>query len=274
MIRLTGSQNPLIKEVRALKNKDSREEKGLYFIEGARFVEEALKETVNIKYIVVSETFLSNTGSSGSLQKINETIMNTYVIPDSLFSSISDTKNPQGILAVLSLERKQLKDAVFNGGLLVILDTIKDPGNMGTIIRTADAAGCAGVVISGGCVDVYNPKVLRSTMGSVFHVPVYHCSGMGEAIDIARKHGFLLCASHLSGSVSIYEADLSGKVALIIGSEAEGISPDTANDSDLLIRIPMEGRAESLNASVAAGIIIFEAMRQKTAAFSKTGLLK
>lgn len=266
MIRLTGSQNPLIKEVRTLKNKDSREERSLYFIEGTRFVEEALKENVNIKYIVASDTFLSNTGSSGLLERINGASLSSYEIPDSLFSSISDTKTPQGILAVLPMERKQLKDAVIKGGLLVILDTIKDPGNMGTIIRTADAAGCSGIIIPDGCVDVYNPKVLRSTMGSVFHVPIYHSSTITEAMNIARENGFLLCASHLEGSVSIYETDLSGQVALVIGSEAEGIGKQTAKDSDLLIRIPMEGRAESLNASVAAGIIIFEAMRQRGAA--------
>lgn len=274
MIRLTGSRNLLIKEVRSLKNKDSREDKGLYFIEGARFVAEALKGNMNIKYIVLSEAFLSNAGSSVLLQKINENDIVSYVIPDSIFSSVSDTKTPQGILAVLPLERKQLKDAVFDGGLLVILDTIKDPGNMGTIIRTADAAGCEGVIIPEGCVDVYNPKVLRSTMGSVFHVPVYHCCSMAEAMDIAGKNGYLLYASHLEGSVSIYEADLSARIALIIGSEAEGIGEQTAKDANLLIRIPMEGRAESLNASVAAGIMIFEAMRQKSAAFSKANVLK
>lgn len=263
MIRLTGSQNPLIKEVRALRNKSGREEKGLYFIEGARFVAEALKENIRIRYVVVSETFSSGSGSYELLKKLNDTEINCYVVPDSLFASISDTQTPQGILAVLGLERKQLMDAELSGGLLVILDTIKDPGNMGAIIRTADAAGCTGVIVPDGCVDVFNPKVLRSTMGSIFHVPVYHCSNIVEAMNIARDSGFILCAAHLEGSISIYEADLSGQVALIIGSEAEGIGNETAENSDLLIRIPMEGRAESLNASVAAGIMIFEAMRQK-----------
>ena len=187
------------------------------------------------------------------------------MIPDSLFDSISDTQTPQGILAVLGLERKLLEDAALTGGLLVILDTIKDPGNMGTIIRTADAAGCAGVIVPDGCVDVFNPKVLRSSMGSVFHVPIYHCSSIAEAMNTARTHGFVLYASHLEGSISVYEANLTGQVALIIGSEAEGIGADAAENADLLIRIPMEGRAESLNASVAAGVLIFEAMRQKMA---------
>ena len=267
MIRLTASQNPVIKEVRALKNKNDREEKKLFFIEGTRFVAEAMKENSDIKYIIVSDTFLSNTATSDLMRVTDDMAITSYTVPDSLFGSITDTKTPQGILAVLALERKQLKDAVLSKGLLIILDTIKDPGNMGTIIRTADAAGCAGVIVPEGCVDVFNPKVLRSTMGSVFHVPIYHCGSIAEAMNITRKQGFLLCASHLEGSVSLYEADLSGQAALIIGSEAEGISPETAKNSDLLIKIPMEGRAESLNASVAAGVMIFEAMRQRIAAF-------
>jgi TrmH family RNA methyltransferase len=262
MIRLTGSQNPLIKEVRSLKNKRDREEKSLYFIEGTRFTSEAVDERADIRYIVASETFFSGGGSDELIKKIEDAALNCYVVPDSLFASMSDTQSPQGILAVLGLERKQLSDAELSGGLLVILDTIKDPGNMGTIIRTADAAGCVGVIVPDGCVDVFNPKVLRSTMGSVFHLPVYHCGSITEAMNIARKNGFLLCASHLEGSVSIYEADLSGNVAFIIGSEAEGISTETAENSDLLVKIPMPGSAESLNASVAAGVMIFEAMRQ------------
>ncbi len=263
MIRLTGSQNPLIKEVRSLKNKSAREEKHLYFVEGARFVAEALKEKTAIRYIVISDTFSLGDGAEALLEAAGRKGLPCYTVPDSLFESISDTRTPQGVLAVLEMEKKQLHEAGLIGGLIVILDGVKDPGNMGTIIRTADAAGCSGVIIPNGCVDVYNPKVLRSTMGSVFHVPVYHCGSVPEAMQIARKSGYTLCASHLEGSVSIYEADLSCRVALVIGSEAEGIGAETAAAADLLVRIPMQGRAESLNASVAAAVMIFEAMRQK-----------
>ncbi len=263
MIRLTSSQNPLIKEVRALKNKSDREEKGRYFIEGVRFVEEALKENARIEYLMVSDT-LSGDHAFEYLQKVIEnTGLDCYLLPDSLFASISDTHTPQGILAVLELNRTELGSAELKDGLLIILDGIKDPGNMGSIIRTADAAGCAGVVVPDGCVDVYNPKVLRSTMGSVFHIPVYHCDDIADAVKIIKDHGFRLCASHLEGSASIYDTDLTGSVALVIGSEAEGIGTETLKAADLLVRIPMKGRAESLNASVAAGIMIFEAMRQR-----------
>lgn len=263
MTRLTGSQNPIVKEVRSLKNKSARVEKNLYFIEGTRFTTEALKENTGICYVVLSETFASADGSEELLGQINRAQLNCYVLPDGLFDSISDTQNPQGILAVLKQEKKQLKDAVIAEGLLVITDAVKDPGNMGTIIRTADAAGCSGVIIPDGCVDIYNPKVLRATMGSVFHVPIYHCASVFEAMKAAKASGFLLCASQLEGAVSIYQTDLSGNIALIIGSEADGISDETARSADLLIKIPMAGRAESLNASAAAAVMMFEAMRQR-----------
>lgn len=267
MIRVTGSQNPVIKEVRSLRNKSAREEKGLYFIEGTRFVEEAVKEYLNgtaeIKYIVVSDTFAASADMAVLTGPCEKRGIKIYHIPDALFASVSDTMNPQGILAVLGLHKTFLRDARVPGGLIVILDGIRDPGNMGTIIRTADAAGCAGVIIPDGCVELYNPKVLRSTMGSVYHLPVWHCGSITEAMDFCKENGFKIFASHLDGAVSIYDADLSGNTALIIGSEAEGISAEALSHADVLVKIPMTGKAESLNASVAAGVMIFEAVRQE-----------
>lgn len=264
MIRLTGSSNPIIKEVRSLKNKSSREEKGLYFIEGSRFVKEALaQEQALIMSIIASDSFALSKGSDDLIKKAAQRAQKSYVVPDSLFRSISDTQNPQGILAVLKQEKRYLIEHKPAKGLLVVLDSIKDPGNMGTIIRTADAAGCTGVVITEGCVDVYNPKVLRSTMGSIFHIPVYHGTGIKETMETLRKGGFLMYVSHLEGAISIYDADLSANIGLVIGSEAEGVSDLAVENADCLIKIPMSGRAESLNASVAAAVIIFEAMRQR-----------
>lgn len=264
MIRLTASSNPIIKQVRSLKNKSRREEKGLYFIEGSRFVEEALaQEQTHILFIIVSDSFALSKGSAELLSLAVQRVEQCYLVPDSLLRSISDTQNPQGILAVLKQEKLYLDEHSPAKGLLLILDSIKDPGNMGTIIRTADAAGCAGVVITEGCVDVYNPKVLRSTMGSIFHIPVYHGRGIEETMEVIKESGFLLYVSHLEGALSIYEADLSMNIGLIIGSEAEGASDQAVRKADCLVKIPMAGRAESLNASTAAAVIIFEAMRQR-----------
>lgn len=264
MIRLTGNQNPRIKEVRALKNKNAREEMGCYFIEGARFVEEALKENVRIRYVMLSEAFYANPASEGLIGEIAGRKLDCYLLQDSLFAAVSDTQTPQGVLAVLDMEKKPLEGVAPEGGLLVLLDGVRDPGNMGTIIRTADAAGCSGIIVPAGNVDVYNPKVLRSTMGSIFHIPVYSCPDTAAGVRIIREKGYKLYVSHLEGAVSIYEADLRGPVALVIGSEAEGVGVEAVQAADKLVRIPMDGRAESLNASVAAGVMIFEAVRQRT----------
>jgi TrmH family RNA methyltransferase len=217
----------------------------------------------DIRYIAVSDSFAKGAGFEIIIKPCINRGIRVYNLADSLFESVSDTVNPQGILAVLGMKRVLLEDAALNEGILVILDGIRDPGNMGTIIRTADAAGCAGVVITDGCVDLFNPKVLRSTMGSIFHLPVLHCGNTKKAADICRMKGYTVYASQTEGAVSIYEADLSGNAAFVIGSEAEGVSGEVLDSSDVLIRIPMSGRAESLNAAVAAAVIIYEAVRQK-----------
>lgn len=307
MIRITSSKNPVVKEVRSLRSKSERYGRGLYFIEGARFVAEAVNESgkpgnaqdngnmlstgsvlgtgnkpdagsmygimgnkpdagsmPDIRYVVVSDSFAGGDGYETIIRPCLDRDIRVYSVADSLFESVSDTDNPQGVLAVLGLKRESMKDAALRDGIVVILDGIRDPGNMGTIIRTADAAGCAAVVVTNGCVDLFNPKVLRSTMGSVFHLPVLHCGNTLEAVDICRRKGFLVCASHIEGSVDIYDADLSGNVALVIGSEAEGVGDEVLDYSDMLIRIPMAGRAESLNAAVAAAVMIYEAVRQRS----------
>ena len=269
MIRLTGSQNSIIKEIRSLRGRKAREDRGLYFIEGSRFVEEAvneyLKGTVDVKYIVVSDSFANVSGMPTFIESFEDRGIKIYIVPDSLFGSISDTSSPQGIMAVMALDRSFLRYAQVYEGVLVILDNIRDPGNMGAIIRTADAAGCAGVIIPNGCVDLFNPKVLRSTMGSVYHLPLWHCGSIREAVDFCTEKGFSVCVSHLEGALSIYDVDISGNVAIVIGSEADGVSGEAVSFADMVVKIPMEGRAESLNASVAAGILIFEAVRQRIA---------
>lgn len=262
MDRITSGQNPVVKEVRALKNRKEREEKGLFFIEGLRIVDEALSAGAPIKYAVLSGSFAAGAGLE-TAARLEAADVKTYVLPDSLFEALSETKTPQGLLAVLELRRRRFDGAGFSGSLFVLLENIRDPGNMGTIIRTADAAGFSGVVAAGGCVDVYNPKVLRSTMGSVFHIPVFCHGDVADALSVFKAGGFKTAASHISGSHTIYEADLTLPTVLVIGSEAEGISREVEEASDMLVRIPMPGRAESLNASVAAGVMMYEALRQR-----------
>ncbi|PNT93528.1 23S rRNA (guanosine(2251)-2'-O)-methyltransferase RlmB [Clostridium thermosuccinogenes] len=260
---ITSSQNPVVKEVKSLKIRKHRDEKGLFFIEGTRFVEEALKEKAGICKIVITDAFHSNPANGELLNRIKSAGYETYILSDRLFREISDTENPQGILAVIRRKTYSLEDILSGSSFLLILDSLQDPGNLGTIIRTADAAGVDGVILSKGSVDLYNPKVLRSTMGSVFHVPALYADDLTKAIGIVKSAGFKVYAAHLKGKTSYFNVDLKKNIAVIIGNEANGIREEVAEQADMLVKIPMSGKAESLNASVAAGLLMYEVVRSR-----------
>jgi len=260
---ISSNQNTLIKDIKALKVRKYREERKEFFIEGARFLEEALKEKLQISRIFLSSSFIENKCNNDFLSILSSEMYDAFVLTDKLFEEISDTENPQGVLAVLKMKNYSFNEILSNNNMIIILESIQDPGNMGTIIRTADAAGFSGIVISKGCVDIYNPKVLRSTMGSIFHLPMYLSENLMETIDEMKQKGIKLFASHLSSTSSFFETNLTGDIAIIIGNEANGISSEIASKADSLIKIPMSGKAESLNVSVAAGLLMYEAVRQR-----------
>jgi TrmH family RNA methyltransferase len=262
---ITSSSNRLLKEVKSLKQRKYREQKGLFFVEGYRIVKEAAEYEGQIASVFVSEGFKRADTSEFDLllKKIEEKGCNTFLLPDSLYREISDTDNPQGIMAVMHIKVKSIEEIMGGDRLFILLESLKDPGNMGTIIRTADAAGFNGVIISEGCVDIYNPKVLRATMGSIFRVPVIPVQSVFEAITFFKKHGLNIYSAHLQGSRNYFDLDMRCNTVLIIGNEANGITSQTATNTDILIRIPMKEGAESLNASVAASILMYECVRQK-----------
>jgi len=273
---ITSVNNPLIKKIKSLKVKKYRELNGLFFIEGKRFVEEALLSGADIEHIIVSREMEKDTEISRLITMGREKAKEIIAVSQNVLNEISDTTTPQGILAVVKMKKYSLEDIVpeENDNLCdnikenpcrhyVILDGIQDPGNMGTIIRTADAAGFNGVIVSKGCVDLYNPKVLRSTMGSVFHIPVYFSDDLAETLDKLKSRAVKIYASHLNATKNYYEVDMTRNAAIIIGSEANGISDISVEMADELIKIPMPGKAESLNASVAAGLLMYETIRQR-----------
>lgn len=263
MIQITSSQNPAVKELKSLKSRKDREEKGLFYIEGLRIVEEAVQEKANITGIFISEGFADTHAGSPLMRSMETLECKQYLIPDKLFAELADTETPQGILAVIGIRESHLEECLSEENLLVMLESVRDPGNMGTIIRTADAAGFTGIIVSKDCVDVYNPKVLRSTMGSIFHVPIYRSGNFPETIREIKARGIKVYAAHLEGKCSMYDADLAVDSAVIIGNEANGISREVAALADRLVKIPMAGKAESLNASIAAGVLMYEALRQR-----------
>lgn len=264
---ITSVTNPKIKIVKALKDKKNRNEKGLYFIEGIRFFEEAIIETeksnVEIEEIFISDSF-SNEILNNLIEKTNyKNNLNINVVPNKLFLELSDTSNPQGILAIVKMKRWKLEDILFKEKLILLLDSVQDPGNLGTIIRTADAAGFSGVIASKGTVDIYNPKVLRATMGSVFRIPFIVTENLSKIILELQNLNIKVYGAHLDGKTSLYNTDLKKDVAIVIGNEGAGMSEEVKSVCDGLLKIEMLGRVESLNASVASGIIIYESLRQR-----------
>jgi RNA methyltransferase, TrmH family len=262
MKNITSSKNPAFKLVKSLNERKYRENNEMFYIEGTRFVNEALKEGVQFNKLFLSESF-SISKMSSDLEVFIHGNSEVYILPDKMFNEICDTENPQGILAVIGMRKYHLQDLVDDKGFVVVLDAIRDPGNMGTILRTADAAGVSGVLISKGSVDVYNSKVLRSTMGSIFRLPIVFSDDIADDINTLKKYGFRILATHLQGKENYFDVSLKEKIGLVIGNEAFGVSQSISESADSLVKIPMPGKAESLNASVAAGILIFEAVRQR-----------
>ena len=189
-----------------------------------------------------------------------------YRVNQALFKRLGDTETPQGILAIVRRKKWDVREVLGKESpLFVVLEDLQDPGNVGTILRTADAAGAAAVFVSKGTADLYSPKVVRSSMGSLLHLPVLSFPTVGELAPVLQKKGVRLIAAHLKGEKTPWETDLTGSLAILIGNEGAGLSEEAAKMADSLVKIPMPGQAESLNAAVAAGMMLYESIRQRFA---------
>ena len=262
MLEINSNQNPLIKEIKSLNRKKNRWANRLFIIEGIKIIEEAIINEIKIKNIIISDSFLNSQDGALFYEGIKSRD-NLVKVSDILFKSISDTENPQGIMAICEFNIRNLSEIDnFDKSSILFLDGIQDPGNMGTIIRTADAFNVDGIILGEGSVDPYNPKVVRSTMGSIFRVPLYILNNSIESIIELKYKGFYILATSLDG-ISIYDIDFGKKFVCIIGNEANGVDPKIMDIADKKTKIPMPGNAESLNAGVAASIIMYEAMRSR-----------
>lgn len=251
-IIIESNQNKIIKEVNSLKAKKERDKTGLFILEGKRLVEE-IPNSWEIKYLLKAESYSD---------EIN--FENVYTVKDSLFEKISETVNPQGILAVCHIKEFDVTNVDYsNSPFFVVLENVTDPGNMGTLIRTADAAGADGIFLSKGCVDIYNPKVIRATMGSIFHLPIYRNLNLIDLMEDFKNNNVKTLAAHLKGTSTPYKVDMTTACAVIIGNEANGLSDEISEMASDLVKIPMPGKAESMNAGIAGGILIYEAVRQR-----------
>ncbi|EOU1911470.1 RNA methyltransferase [Clostridium perfringens] len=254
MLEIESKNNNLFKEIKKLKEKKHRIKSNKYLIEGLRFVEEAIKSKVSIDSIIFTESFKEK--NPELFLKINENIK-LIQMNEALLKQLCSTENPQGIVGVINMQNKELK----SGELVVLVDKVQDPGNMGTIIRTAHAAGAAGIVMTKGTVDIYNDKTLRSTMGSIFYIPIVEDDSL-DFVKSLKKEGYKLVVSSLQGKNNFFEENLQGKVMIAVGNEGNGVSDEVYDIADIKVKIPMPGKAESLNVAVATSIMIYEKIRQ------------
>ncbi|WP_460296022.1 TrmH family RNA methyltransferase [Clostridium perfringens] len=254
MLEIESKNNNLFKEIKKLKEKKHRIKSNKYLIEGLRFVEEAIKSKVSIDSIIFTESFKEK--NPDLFLKINENIK-LIQMNEALLKQLCSTENPQGIVGVINMQNKELK----SGELVVLVDKVQDPGNMGTIIRTAHAAGAAGIVMTKGTVDIYNDKTLRSTVGSIFYIPIVEDDSL-DFVKSLKKEGYKLVVSSLQGKNNFFEENLQGKVMIAVGNEGNGVSEEVYDIADIKVKIPMPGEAESLNVAVATSIMIYEKIRQ------------
>jgi len=253
MDRITSAKNPMIQRLKELKSVKARRREGLFLVEGEVMIREALKCGLKLREAVADD------GCEAFALELEKTGMRVAMVSRSLIETICETQTPQGVCASFEmpapLEMGNLPDRI------VALDGVQDPGNVGTIWRTADAAGFQAMLLGAGSADPLSPKVQRSAMGSGFRVGFAHAEVLCDALDVLREKGYAIIASDLKGADFYERPDCGRKFVLVIGNEARGISDEVRACANCLVKLPMRGGAESLNAAVAAGIMMYELIR-------------
>lgn len=283
---ITSTSSSQVKHIVNLQKKSKlRKEEKQFVVEGIKMVSEAPKDRLVKVYI--SETFKAD--NEEFLKKMNYEAVGKDVleiVSDNVFVRMSDTQTPQGIMAVVKMsdvciedmfEKDNYTDSKDDGAdkvedntvdakkqpLLLILENLQDPGNLGTIVRMAEGAGVTGIIMSSNTVDIYNPKTIRSTMGSLYRVPVIYVDDICKAVDECKEKGVKVYAAHLKGTDNYNQKDYAQPTAFMIGNEGKGLSDRLTQKADELVRIPMQGKVESLNAAIACTILTYEAVRQR-----------
>lgn len=253
---ISSKDSSKIKDIKKLRERKFRTKSNKFLVEGYRFLGEALNSDYIVESIFVSEESEEKWNDFITNIEMNNNIK-VYLVEKSLFKSISGTDTPQGVLAIVQCKKNEVD---YSGGVFILADKIQDPGNMGTIIRSIHACGFNGLITSKGTVDIYNEKTLRSTMGSIFKVPIIEDRDL-EVIKDLKAKGFKLVVSTLEEAVDFYDADIRENIIIAVGNEGNGISKEVLEEADIRVKIPMPGGAESLNAGVAASVMMYEALR-------------
>ena len=259
---ITSTSNARVKRlVNLKKKKKARDEERVFLVEGIRMFREV--PTDQLEEVYVSESFYKKEKDT-----VEAVLQGTGIRPqelsDTVYAYASDTKTPQGVLCVVRQMEYPLEKVITGQcPMIMVLEHLQDPGNLGTILRTAEGAGVTGIVMDRECVDIYNPKTIRSTMGSIYRMPFCYVEDLKAAIGHLKEAGIGVYAAHLDGRHDYDEEDYGRPCAFLIGNEGNGLSQETAELADIYIKIPMEGQVESLNAAIAASVLMFEAGRQR-----------
>ncbi|RDU24196.1 TrmH family RNA methyltransferase [Anaerosacchariphilus polymeriproducens] len=255
---IISAKNQQIKNLIQLNKKSKyRNEKELFVIEGIKLFQEAPKE--RIESIYISESLFNRKEHVSNLKDFQY-----EVVKDDIFEKISDTKTPQGIICIVRQFKHVFEDLKKQANAhFILLEDLQDPGNVGTIFRTAEGAGITGIILSKSTVDIYNPKTIRSTMGSIFRVPFVYVEDFYQMLIELKKSGIKTYAAALDGERYYDQENYNRSFGFVIGNEGNGLSSKALSLVDSGLKIPMEGKVESLNAAIAAGILMYEAYRQR-----------
>lgn len=252
MREIKSKDNRIYKTCEQLTLKKYRDRLGRYLIEGENLLEEAVKNGAEVETVLLRR---------GCDKLPNELADKAFVLDEKLFDRLAQTETSQGVLAIVEKPVTDKADFIGKKGNFIVLDRLQDPGNIGTILRTADAAGYRLAIVMKGTADVFSPKTVRAATGSLFRMPVVFLDSVSELSEFTKAAGKKLVATCFDTQRYYFDEDLTDNIALVIGNEGNGISSEIIESSDIKIKIPMYGNIESLNASVAAGILMYEAVR-------------
>ncbi len=261
--RITSCSNSKIKEVLDIRRRKSTSKHASFVIEGPHLIEMALGAGASVGEVFFTEAFSIKKEGQKILKLLARHTGKMFEVADQVFHKLTETETPQGIIAVATHRPLSLKDlSLKENPLLIVSDGIQDPGNLGTIIRTADAAGVAAVIILPGTCDVYMPKTIRATAGSIFNIPIAYAT-VNELLDWIRFHRIKLVVTTADAGKTVFDAELDKPVAFVFGNEAHGVQEAVKKTADMVLSIPILGKAESLNVATSAAVCLYEAVRQR-----------
>ncbi|MDI6744985.1 MAG: RNA methyltransferase [Thermodesulfovibrionales bacterium] len=262
-IQIISTSNPKIKEALDIKNKRSKYKHTAFIIEGPHLVETALTSGNKINAVFFTDSFRAKKDGQKILREIAKKTDEIFEVTEQIMNKLADTETPQGIIAIASYAMKNLEEIKFKTTPLVVaVDGVQEPGNLGAIIRTADAAGADAVIILSGTCDVFMQKTIRATAGSIFNIPIIYAN-TDNLFRWLKANGIMVIATALDSGKSIFNTDLKKSIAFVFGNEARGVSGEVKRKADMILKIPILGRAESLNVSASAAVCLYETVRQR-----------